>query len=187
MGAVMAFYAAPAEARSVPKSLNLPSATTEIRSGANTLAPLAHVRFCKAYPAECRTLGPAKRVSLTPPRWKQLKMINVRINSTISPRTDQGKGAFKDQWTLSPRSGDCEDYALTKRSKLLRMGWPSSSLLIATATVPGLGGHAVLIVRTDRGDFVLDNLRNEIRSWRRTGYRWMKMQSPDNPRYWVTM
>ncbi len=42
-------------------------------------------------------------------------------------------------------------------------------------------GHAVLTVKTDHGDFVLDNLSDEIRPWTATGYQFYKRQAQDDP------
>ncbi len=47
--------------------------------------------------------------------------------------------------------------------------------------------HAVLIVHTNRGDFVLDNQTGRIRSWSETGYTWLKRQSRQNPKKWVRL
>ena len=38
-------------------------------------------------------------------------------------------------------------------------------------------GHAVLMIRTDRGDFILDNKRNAILPWSQTGYTYVKRES----------
>jgi len=55
---------------------------------------------------------------------------------------------------------------VTKRSQLIDKGWPATALLIAMARVPSGEMHAVLVVVTDKGELVLDNLRSEIVSWR---------------------
>jgi predicted transglutaminase-like cysteine proteinase len=59
----------------------------------------------------------------------------------------------------------------------MRKGWPSSALLIALARAHDQQ-HALLIVRTTDGDFALDNLRDKIVGWDRTGYLFEKVQSP---------
>jgi predicted transglutaminase-like cysteine proteinase len=41
-------------------------------------------------------------------------------------------------------------------------------------------GHAVLMARTDRGDFILDNKRKAVLPWRETGYRYVKREGSDN-------
>ena len=50
--------------------------------------------------------------------------------------------------------------------------------------VPGGEGHLVLVVPTDRGDFVLDNLRSSIIRWDTLPYQWLKTMSPENPLFW---
>jgi len=48
-------------------------------------------------------------------------------------------------------------------------------------------GHAVLTVRSDRGDLVLDNTDNRIRLWHETGYRFLMRQSFANPMQWMAL
>jgi predicted transglutaminase-like cysteine proteinase len=48
-------------------------------------------------------------------------------------------------------------------------------------------GHAILTVKTNRGDFVLDNLTDEIRPWDATGYLFVKRQSQEDPNVWVAI
>lgn len=47
-------------------------------------------------------------------------------------------------------------------------------------------GHAVLVVSTSRGDFVLDNRIDEVRPWYRTGYVWVKREG-DSAEQWVSL
>ncbi len=88
-------------------------------------------------------------------------------------------------WALpTRRGGDCEDFALLKKRELIRLGIPAERLLIATVLDRKYRGHAVLVVRTHRGDMVLDNLTNRVMRWERTGYTFMKMQNPARPDTW---
>ena len=48
-------------------------------------------------------------------------------------------------------------------------------------------GHAVLTVKTDKGEFILDNQAEEILLWSETGYRFVKRQSQSNPNQWVSL
>ena len=59
--------------------------------------------------------------------------------------------------------------------KLIAAGLPSKSLQIAHVKTRRGEGHAVLVVNTNRGKFVLDNLTQSIKPLGRTGYRvvWM--------------
>ena len=41
-------------------------------------------------------------------------------------------------------------------------------------------GHAVLMVRSDRGDFILDNSTDAVLAWNETGYRFVKREGSDD-------
>ena len=59
------------------------------------------------------------------------------------------------------------------------------------ATIHALGVlaaiHAVLTVRTAQGDFVLDNLDDDVKLWTKTSYRFLKRQASFNTGRWVTI
>ena len=42
-------------------------------------------------------------------------------------------------------------------------------------------GHAVLTVKTDKGEFILDNQNEDVLLWSETGYRFVKRQSQSDP------
>ena len=69
----------------------------------------------------------------------------------------------------------------------MRKGMSLSNLLITVVRKPDGEGHAVLTVRTDKGDFVLDNLTDAVRQWDATGYRFLKRQATDHTGRWVTI
>lgn len=152
-----------------------------------TLAPMAHVLFCKSNPTDCRATDDGLAVVLDEKTLAKLEAVNRQVNASIRPRPDWNRGPLKDVWSIAPREGDCEDYALTKRHLLLKAGWPSSALLIAVARTAAGEGHAVLVVRTSVGDVILDNLNTRIRSSSESGLRWVKMQSPSDPRRWTAL
>jgi predicted transglutaminase-like cysteine proteinase len=83
--------------------------------------------------------------------------------------------------------GDCEDYVLLKRRMLMQAGWPREALLITVVRDKKGEGHAVLTVKTDRGEFILDNQEEEVLLWYETGYRFVKRQSQSNPNVWVSL
>jgi len=60
-------------------------------------------------------------------------------------------------------------------------------LLITTVEDRKGGGerHAVLTVRTDRGELILDNQTPEILFWYETDYRFLARQSPSDPNVWM--
>ena len=48
-------------------------------------------------------------------------------------------------------------------------------------------GHAVLTVKSDKGEFILDNQNESVVAWTETGYRFVKRQSQSDPNVWVAM
>ena len=86
------------------------------------LAPMGHVIFCSRQPVDCLSWGRPVE-ALTAAKTKELHRVNRQVNRMIRPVNDTGKAGWADTWTVSPRAGDCEDYALTKRDQLIRLGW----------------------------------------------------------------
>lgn len=154
-----------------------------------TTAPIGWQQFCRDNPAECRA-RPARIEAVRVDRasWATLTRINAHVNTAIEPMTDIDQYGVDEVWTY-PTSGrgDCEDYVLLKKQLLIRAGLPASALLITVVRDLKGEGHAVLTVRTDRGDYVLDNETDEIRPWHQTGYRFVKRQSEADPDRWVTI
>jgi len=152
-----------------------------------TSQPIGHYEFCKTYPAECRPQRNAAPLQLTEARWAALVAVNERVNAAIKPVPDVEIWGRAEVWSYPDTIGDCEDYALLKRRTLIRQGWPASSLLITVVRQTNGDGHAVLTVRTDRGDFVLDNLVAPVVLWSRTPYLFVKRQSETDSGQWVAI
>lgn len=169
------------------RSFNGSSAMNFINANIRTTAPFAHVRFCMDYPDQCRNGDGPSEVSLTPARQQQLSQVNGSVNRAIRPVNDDASDNAGDVWSVDVAAGDCEDFALTKRENLLKLGWSPRTLRIAMARTGSGVGHAVLVVKTDRGDLVLDNRTNRIKGWRFTDLQILKIQSGENPRQWYTM
>ncbi len=83
--------------------------------------------------------------------------------------------------------GDCEDYVLEKRRQIQALGVPLSNLLITVVRKPDGEGHAILTVRTNKGDFVLDNLSDRVKPWEDTGYWYLKRQASNHTGRWVSI
>ena len=155
----------------------------------HALAPMAFVRFCKRYPKDCKVSGMAfrpKPVELTKARKAELIMVNREVNHAISPK-ENVNGVMAEEWLVSPRAGDCNDYAVTKRHKLLARGWPSRSLLLAEVVIPAGEHHLVLVVRNRADDLVLDNLNPHVRPVSQVHYEWVRAQEAKNPKFWSTV
>lgn len=111
--------------------------------------------------------------------------VNRGVNHGVHEISDRAQYGRDEVWALpTKRGGDCEDFALLKKKLLVEAGVPPESLLIATVLDRRRASHAVLIVRTTAGDFVLDNLTDRIKPWRATGYSFLKMQNPTRPYKW---
>ena len=174
----------------VPKqSLDLPTAG-KVNTKGYTLAPSGFYVMCSTMQSACKVQRARKvgtsagNLRLTVDTLGVIDRINRDVNGAIRPKAETGG---TDVWKIGGSTGDCEDYALAKRAALLRKGFPSSSLLMTSVVTRRGELHAVLMVRTDRGDFVLDNLSPLVKPWSATGYRFTSMQSPDNPRMWVRL
>lgn len=90
-----------------------------------------------------------------------------------------------DHWDYpTDGKGDCKQYVIWKRKLLMDLGLPRQALLITIFRDLEGNGHTVLTVKSDRGDFVLDNMVSEIRPWIATGYRPIKRQSQTDPNVW---
>ncbi len=153
------------------------------------LPPFAHSLFCLRYPKECEIKRMAMRrglVALNDERRIQLSSINMDVNHAIAPQR-KSANVIDANWIVSPKRGDCNDYAITKRHELVVRGWPTSALLLAEVVTGWGEHHLILVVRTRDGDFVLDNLAPTIREWSKTPYHWVRMQSPQDPKLWWTV
>ena len=157
-----------------------------MKVGPITTQPIGHYGFCKRAPEECRAghrgIAPPP---LTAARWAALREVNALVNDVIAPRTDFEMHGMAELWSYPADMGDCEDYALMKRRMLMERGFRAADLLITVVRKPDGEGHAVLTVRTDRGDYVLDNLDNEVRGWSDTPYRFLKRQASHHAGRWV--
>jgi predicted transglutaminase-like cysteine proteinase len=152
-----------------------------------TTQPYGHHQFCSEYPDTCGRSKYSAPLLLTNSLWNLLVKVNGQVNSTVIPRTDMEMWGKKEVWSYPGRYGDCEDYVLEKQRYLEQRGIPASNLLITVVRQPNGDGHAVLTVRTDRGDFVLDNLQPNIELWTRTAYHYLKRQSELNAGRWVSI
>ncbi len=163
------------------QSASVPMASLPAASGGDARAPFAWVDFCRKYASECRVnTAEPERVELTPKLWRQIVALNHKINREIDPVTDMEHWGVVDRWDMAEDGrGDCEEYVLVKRKKLAEAGIPRRAMLVTVVIDEENQGHAVLMIRTDRGDFILDNKRNSVLTWQQTGYVYVKREAQD--------
>jgi predicted transglutaminase-like cysteine proteinase len=133
--------------------------------------------------------GTASLPAMTAEFWRQLETTNRIVNAGVRSVSDVAHYGVADFWELpfqgGGNAGDCEDYVLQKRQMLLARGVPMAALSIALVKTSWGEEHAVLLVRSAQGDYVLDNLTPWIKPWTAVSYNWIKWQSGDNPEVWV--
>lgn len=152
-----------------------------------TRPPIGWVEFCVEYKSECATKASAPRdIVLTEKTWSDLIKVNNWVNDSIKAITDVDHWGVVERWNMGEDGyGDCEDYALLKRKMLMQAGWPREALLMTVVRDKKGEGHAVLTVKTNRGEFILDNQEAEILDWTKTGYKFVKRQSQADQNAWV--
>ena len=160
-----------------------------ISLGEMVKAPIGWVEFCVEYQPECKTRPTqARDVMLDGAAWKDLERVNLFVNAHVKPMTDMEHWGVVERWNYPDDGyGDCEDYVLQKRKLLIQTGWPREALLITVVRDKHGDGHAVLTVKTDKGEFILDNQDDRILLWSDTGYRFVKRQSQSDPNAWIAL
>lgn len=117
-----------------------------------------------------------------------LNRVNAEVNKAVRFREDRAE--LWQRPVAQPGrklEGDCEDYSLEKRARLIAEGYPADSLFFAVAYVPRAGLHTVLVARLPEGDHVLDNRTPWVTPWDQTGYTWVLRQSASASSGWVNL
>ena len=181
-GCFIVMCAGGAQAQTTPRPLF-------VSLGDASRPPIGWIEFCADNPRECSvSQGEPRDVVLTNKVWKDLARINKWVNDTIKPVTDMDHWSVVEKWSYpEDGKGDCEDYVLLKRRMLMQAGWPREALLITVVRERNGDGHAVLTVKTDKGEFILDNQHPDIRLWSDTDYRFVKRQTQFDQNVWVSL
>jgi predicted transglutaminase-like cysteine proteinase len=156
--------------------------------GADTSVPFGWIEFCQRYPGECEASGKVADVNLTEGAMREIREVDRFVNHAVEAVSDMEHWGVVDRWDLPmDGKGDCEDYALMKRKLLIERGYPQSALLVTVVRDAANEGHAILTVKTNEGEYVLDNLNDEVKPVSRVGYRFVKRQSQRDPNEWVAI
>jgi len=185
LGLSLMFLGSAAQAQTVAA---LPTASNPIMHMGAAKPIMGWVKFCDSFPSECAVnLAEPDVIQLTPQVWKTIVTVNQRVNTTIKAITDADHFGVVDTWGFpDDGKGDCEDYQLLKRRILVESGLPRRAMRM-TVVIDELGeGHAVLMIRTNQGDYILDNKTSSVLPWHRTGYAYVKRES-ENMVGWVSL
>ena len=179
-----------AQAAMVGAPMALRGAIQHIKFDRPSMSPMAFTRFCLAYSEECkpqrRMVFRGSRIKMTDERMATLKAVNRSVNASIRFEANT-EGVHAERWVINPATGDCNDYAVSKRHELLARGWSTRSLLLSEVVTSWGEHHLVLVVRTNQGDLVLDNLTGHILPWSKKSFQWVRIQTPENPKYWASL
>ena len=181
---------APAMAKSSQVAA-LPPSIRHIVAAEATSIPYGWAEFCarteNAGDCNVRSLAAADAV-MDEHAWTIARRVNRAVNTEIEPVSDLENFGQAEYWAYPDNGkGDCEDYVLLKRRELIRQGFPREALLITVVRDLAGEGHAVLMLKSTAGDYVLDNKTNAIRAWSETGYHFVKRQAQENPNVWVSL
>lgn len=164
-----------------------PTVARNMATFGTTTIPIGYYEYCKRYQERCERSSDSAFVELTEDRWRALVSINNGVNAAVAPQTDREIFGVEERWEYPDTVGDCEDYALLKRKRLNELGFPLGALLMTVGKDSRGGGHAVLTVVTDLGDFVLDNIEQKVLLWQDAEIYFLKRQSEANPNTWVSL
>ncbi|MEL6317184.1 MAG: transglutaminase-like cysteine peptidase [Pseudomonadota bacterium] len=202
IGLVAGMAAAAAAATTAHAGGGRGAAFSLLKEGEAVRPPRAYAEMCERRPELCpsRAIGGEldgmRRVlaqtygrdalgvrppELTSARYREIEQVNLTVNRTIQPVMDSGR----DYWSFSSRAGDCEEYVMMKRELLAQLGWPRTALRVTVVKDLNDQYHAVLVVSTQNGEFVLDNLTNQITRVADSPYRFVVSQSARRPGVWV--
>ena len=157
-------------------------------AGQGRAAPPAGAQaLCRAYSWACAASGQGA-APLTAGQVDLARAVSLRVNREVREISDRAQYGTDERWALpTRRGGDCEDFALEKKRRLVAAGLPPERLLLASVLDRRRDPHAVLVLRTGAGDLVLDNLDDRVVGWRATGYTFLRMQDPADPSGWVAV
>src|SRR5450755_730279 len=157
--------------------------------GGETSVPYGWVDFCARYPGECSVEQvPAADINLSAKAMREINRVNRWVNAHVEAVSDMDHWGIVDRWDYpTDGKGDCEDYALLKRKMLIDLGFPRQALLMTVVKDASQEGHAILTLKTTKGEFVLDNLNDDMKPWTSAAYRFVKRQSQENPNVWVML
>ena len=116
------------------------------------------VEYCRLNPFECPVRG-SRVIEWSEKLASDLMRVNLDVNSWMIPTPDP---PGIDVWQSEVRNDDCDGAALTKRSRLRKLGYDVTALEPTVVNVSGQY-HLILVVKTSQGDYALDNLTDHIR------------------------
>ncbi len=153
----------------------------------------AYTEFCASYVDECKVdRGQPAIIEYTAELVNDLRSVTIMVNGLIKDAPDQEHWNVADRWDFAESGyGDCEDKQLLKRKILEQsFGLPHRAMRMAEVLYRNRDGenegHAVMLVFTTQGVFVLDNLTDAVKHVEDLGhYQFLKRESSNTSEQWV--
>lgn len=150
--------------------------------------PEGHKQFCSDFPSHCKKSGGLPYTPWSPRLEKLLGLVNREVNDGIEHVSDLDKHGYPEVWELNPHTGDCEEYTIRKRAWLINENISPNALRLTWVKTERNEDHLVLMVITDRDDFVLDNRFKQVKKIADLiGYDFIKQTSGWDPTIWVKL
>ena len=158
-------------------------------TGDETEPPAGYYDFCMEHLNLCdnEDRKPVD-ISLTADKLRQLEIINTEVNDQIAQVSDTQHYGKTEYWALPmDGEGDCEDISILKRLRMIKAGFPIQSILLTHVIAPKAGSHIILTIKTDKGEYIADNLVDELVLWNQVPYKFVKRQSQYQQNVWVNI
>lgn len=173
--AAAALFATTAMSEEIPQCKAMSLTVTRLEA-----PPSQYVEFCDREPDAC-VLDGEPRIVWTAEAFEQVSAINRNVNAEVTFIPDQENSGLEELWSFPEGgAGDCEDFVLEKRKRLVDLGFPGAALTCAIAFhEQKLFPHALLLVESTSGTWVLDNLDDEVLCWDRVPYFFTRRERPE--------
>lgn len=164
-----------------------PANSANMQTFGGTSIPIGAYEYCQRYSERCQYPPRASALQLSKETWDKVVAINTNVNLAVRPISDLDNFGVEERWELPRDRGDCEDYVLAKKQELSRIGIPLGAMRVTVVYDANDGGHAVLTLVTDLGDFILDNNNNSVLRWQEAELTYVKRQKPGNLLRWESL
>ncbi|MDD9908719.1 MAG: transglutaminase-like cysteine peptidase [Ahrensia sp.] len=176
-----------AAADALHRNPDQPANAANMMTFGRTSVPIGAYSYCERYAARCRYRKLKEKETLTRQAWDMIVKVNYTVNRSVEPMTDREIFGVEERWELPGNVGDCEDYVLEKKRRLTKLGIAPGAMRVTVVFDADNGGHAVLTVVTDRGDFILDNNNDKVKRWQDAELTYLKRQSPGDLTRWESL
>jgi len=136
--------------------------------------------FCSRNKGEC-DFKKLEVIDLNEHTWHLLNSVNKAVNLEIKFQYDLDLYGYEEFWSYPTNlQGDCEDFALEKRKRLVGHSIPRGALRIIIGWHrEKYYAHALLSVETNQGTLILDNETDEIMWWYEKPFMYEKREYLD--------